>query len=65
MRIALIVIGGLMSLIGIVWILQGIGILPGSAMSGQTFWAYIGLGMDIIGSLLVVLGIQIGRRKPK
>ncbi len=65
MRIALIVVGAVMSLMGLVWILQGIGILPGSFMSGQSFWAYVGVGMDIIGSLLVVLGIQMGRKKQK
>lgn len=28
--------------IGAVWLLQGIGILPGSFMTGQSIWAVIG-----------------------
>src|SRR4028119_2034795 len=43
MRWVLLILGGLMVLMGGVWTLQGIGILPGSFMSGQTVWAGAGL----------------------
>jgi hypothetical protein len=49
MRIALNVAGVLCVLVGCVWILQGINVLPGSFMTGQTRWA-------VIGSLLAILG---------
>jgi hypothetical protein len=52
MRIALNVLGVLCLLVGCVWILQGINILPGSFMTGQTKWA-------IYGGLLVVVGIGL------
>jgi hypothetical protein len=52
MRIALNVSGILCLLVGCVWILQGINILPGSFMTGQTKWA-------IYGGLLVVAGIGL------
>lgn len=52
MRIALNVSGVLCLLVGCVWILQGIDILPGSFMTGQTKWA-------IYGGLLVVAGIGL------
>ena len=52
MRIALNVSGVLCLLVGCVWILQGINILPGSFMTGQTKWA-------IYGGLLVVVGIGL------
>jgi uncharacterized membrane protein HdeD (DUF308 family) len=39
-------------LIGVVWLLQGINVLPGSFMTGQTQWA-------IYGALAVVLGIVL------
>jgi hypothetical protein len=52
MRIALNVLGVLCLLVGSVWILQGINILPGSFMTGQTKWA-------IYGGLLVVVGIGL------
>ena len=52
MRIILSVAGVLCLLVGCVWILQGINILPGSFMSGQTKWA-------VYGGLLVVVGIGL------
>ena len=52
MRIALNVTGVLCLLVGCVWFLQGINILPGSFMSGQSKWA-------IIGSVLLVAGIGL------
>ncbi len=39
MRWVLIVPGALLVLIGVVWILQGIGVLLGSVTTGQSFWA--------------------------
>jgi hypothetical protein len=52
MRIVLNVLGVLCLLLGCVWILQGINILPGSFMTGQTKWA-------IYGGILVVVGIGL------
>ncbi|HEV7593848.1 MAG TPA: hypothetical protein VGO33_02540 [Gemmatimonadaceae bacterium] len=52
MRIVLNVLGVLCFLAGCVWILQGINILPGSFMTGQTKWA-------IYGAVLVVIGIAL------
>jgi hypothetical protein len=45
----LIVIGTLVALTGVVWILQGINILPGSFMTGQIRWAYAGIVATMIG----------------
>ena len=58
MRIALNVSGVLCLLVGCVWILQGINILPGSFMTGQTKWA-------IYGGLLVAaaLGLLISANR--
>jgi uncharacterized membrane protein HdeD (DUF308 family) len=52
MRIALNIAGVLCLLVGCVWILQGINILPGSFMTGQTKWA-------VYGGLLVIVGIAV------
>jgi hypothetical protein len=52
MRIALNVAGVLCLLVGCVWFLQGINILPGSFMTGQTKWA-------IYGGLLLIAGIGV------
>ena len=42
MKIALNVMGVLLVLAGSTWFLQGINVLPGSFMSGQTQWAVRG-----------------------
>ena len=36
MKITLNIFGGLLVLTGVVWFLQGINVLPGSFMTGQT-----------------------------
>jgi hypothetical protein len=48
------VAGVLLVLMGIVWILQGINVLPGSFMTGQTKWAVIGVITAAIGIALLV-----------
>jgi hypothetical protein len=50
MKIKARVIGMLLSLAGGVWFLQGIDVLPGSFMSGQTQWA-------IYGALAMIMGV--------
>jgi hypothetical protein len=42
MRIVLTVAGALAILTGVVWFFQGIGMLPGSFMTGQRQWAIFG-----------------------
>jgi hypothetical protein len=64
MRWVLIVIGVLMLLIGGLWTLQGINVLPGSFMSGQSFWATIGLLLLIGGALLCYFGWRRGMARP-
>lgn len=43
----------LLDLTGIVWIFQGIGVLPGSFMTGQTVWAAIGAVLLFVSGLLL------------
>lgn len=52
MKIALNIVGGLLVIFGCIWFLQGINVLPGSFMSGQTRWA-------VYGGLAVVVGIGV------
>jgi uncharacterized membrane protein HdeD (DUF308 family) len=54
MRIVLNVLGVLCLLIGGTWILQGINILPGSFMTGQTKWAIYGAIVLLAGIALLV-----------
>jgi hypothetical protein len=52
MRIVLRILAILLIAVGIVWILQGINVLPGSFMTGQIQWAYRG-------GLAAVIGVAI------
>jgi len=61
MRIVMLIVGVLLVLIGGVWILQGINILPGSFMTGQTKWAVNGAIAAVIGIVLIVAS----RRRPR
>jgi len=53
------IVGGiLVALLGLIWILQGINVMPGTMMSGQSFWAYMGLIAIAIGGGLVYIGVK-------
>jgi hypothetical protein len=54
MRIVLNVLGVLCLLVGGVWFLQGINVLPGSFMSGQTKWTLYGVLVAVAGIGLLV-----------
>jgi hypothetical protein len=43
----------LCGLTGMVWILQGIGVLPGSFMTGDIVWAAIGAVLLFVSGLLL------------
>lgn len=49
MRIGMNILGVLCLVIGTVWFLQGINILPGSFMTGQTKWAVYGAVTALVG----------------
>ena len=54
MRILLNIIGVLLVIAGSVWFLQGVNVLPGSFMTGQTKWAVYGGLAFVAGVLLLV-----------
>ena len=60
MKKTLNISGWLLIAFGVIWILQGINILPGSFMSGQIEWAINGGIAVVVG---VVLMIVARRRK--
>jgi uncharacterized membrane protein HdeD (DUF308 family) len=60
MRLALNIAGVLFLIVGCVWFLQGINVIPGSFMTGQVKWAVYGALSLIIG---VVLLISANRRR--
>jgi len=61
MRIVSVVVGLLLIVVGVIWILQGINVLPGSFMSGRPGYAVLGLVVTIVGLVIV---LRRGRRRP-
>ncbi|SDZ15683.1 LPXTG-motif cell wall anchor domain-containing protein [Herbiconiux ginsengi] len=60
-RTALIVVGVVALLVGVVFAGQGANLIPGSSMTGDRTWLYIGLALALVGVVLLVLGVR--RRK--
>lgn len=60
MRVVLNVVGVLCLVIGCTWFLQGINVLPGSFMTGQTKWAVYGGVLFVVG---IVVLIAANRRR--
>lgn len=55
MKIVLNIVGGLLVIMGTIWFLQGINVLPGSFMTGQMRWAVRGGITAIAGIVLLLL----------
>ena len=47
------IFGVLLLLLGALWSLQGLNVLPGSIMSGQTMWLVIGIVLILLGGWLL------------
>ncbi|WP_022893498.1 hypothetical protein [Agromyces subbeticus] len=54
----LVVVGALVVIMGVVFTLQGIGLVGGSAMTGSTLWAVLGPVIALVGIGLVVAGLR-------
>ena len=61
MRLTLNVVGVLLVLIGAVWFLQGVNMLPGSFMTGQIQWAVYG-GIAFIAGVATLVAARRIRR---
>jgi hypothetical protein len=58
MRVLWIVLGIIAVLLGAVWTLQGLDILGGSAMSGDSTWAIVGPVVVALGLLSLLFGMR-------
>jgi hypothetical protein len=57
-RVVLVGVGILLMLAGVIFTLQGVGVLGGSVMSGVTFWAAAGPVIALAGLALVAIGLR-------
>ncbi|MGC2173843.1 MAG: hypothetical protein WA614_00115 [Acidimicrobiales bacterium] len=48
-----VVIGALLSVVGVVWILQGANVIHGSSMSGHSSYTAFGVVLLVIGAVLL------------
>lgn len=61
-RSILIIVGVIAVIVGVVFAGQGLNLIPGSSMTGDRTWLYVGVILAIVGIVLVVLGLR--RRGP-
>ncbi len=62
MKVTLFIVGGILVILGAVWILQGFNVLTGGAMSGHRRWALIGGALAVVG---IIVGVIAGRLKKR
>lgn len=59
----LVAVGVILVVVGLVWTLQGLGVLGGSVMSGSSLWAIIGPIVVLVGLVLIGIAIAAARRR--
>ena len=55
---AWVVLGVVVALLGLVFTLQGVGVMKGSSMSNSTFWAVAGPIVIIVGLVVAGMGVR-------
>ena len=61
LTITLNAVGVILVVLGLIWFLQGINVLPGSFMTGQIRWAVYG-GIAVILGIVVLVRANHGRK---
>ena len=54
MKIVSYIVAAVLIVLGGIWILQGINVLPGSFMTGHIQWAIYGAILAVLGILLII-----------
>ena len=52
------VVGVIIAIFGLIWLLQGAGILSGSAMTGSEFWEVVGAIAFIVGLVIIPYSLR-------
>ncbi|HZA74385.1 MAG TPA: hypothetical protein VE476_15945 [Propionibacteriaceae bacterium] len=55
-----VVIGAILALVGLLFAGQGLNLVPGSFMTGDRTWFWVGLALVMIGVVLVMAGLRRG-----
>lgn len=63
MRIAMVIVGVVVALFGLLFALQGFGAVQGSPMSSTTTWSVLGPLIAIVGVIIAVAGLRGGKRR--
>ena len=63
MRIFVRFIAGILVALGVIWMLQGFSILPGSFMTGQLKWAAYG-ALSVVVGIALLLSVRTRTRHP-
>lgn len=58
LRLPLLIVGVVLLLLGLLWALQGAGLVGGSFMTGQRMWLVIGIVVAVVGLVLGYLGVS-------
>ena len=57
-RLAFLIFGAITLIVGAVFAGQGANLIPGSSMTGDRTWLYVGVILAIVGIILIVLGTR-------
>ncbi|MFZ4686844.1 MAG: hypothetical protein ACOYMK_14675 [Hyphomonadaceae bacterium] len=63
LRLAGAIVGALCVLMGVVWIFQGVNVIPGSFMTGVIDWSYRGAVLVVVGLVALFLSLRNPRAK--
>jgi hypothetical protein len=58
MRLVPVLTGVVLILVGVLWILQGVGVAKGSFMTGHAFWGWMGGLAVLVGVPVLVTGLR-------
>ena len=62
-RIVMIMIGAFAVVVGLIWIGQGLNLIPGSFMTGDRTWLVIGLVLLVAGVVVLVRALRRPTRR--
>lgn len=62
-RNLLLAAGGLITLFGLLFLLQGSGLVKGSPMTDNHFWIYAGAVIAIVGAAILAVGLRSSRTR--